>query len=92
MSDSEPEPDQPAPAAPSDDALEKALRDAVAEVYKSGKMEELTIKRVRLAAEKSLGLDGGFFKGDSNWKAKSEEVIKDEVVCYERLYPHGRHI
>ena len=68
-----------APAAPSGKTLEKALRDAVAAVYKSKKMEELTIKRVRLAAATKLGLDEGFFKS-SEWKGRSEQVIKDEVV------------
>lgn len=72
---------------PSDEALEKALRDAVAKIYRSGKMEELTVKRVRLAAERALGLEEGFFKGDSAWKSKSDQVIKDEVVCL-GIQPH----
>lgn len=71
-----------APSKPSDGALEKALRDAVAKIYQSGKMEELTVKRVRLAGERALGLEEGFFKGDSTWKAKSDQIIKDEVVCH----------
>lgn len=66
---------------PSDDKLEKGLRDAVAEVFKSGNLEELTVKRVRLATEKALGLDDGFFKGDELWKAKSDQIIKKEAVC-----------
>ncbi|KAF4200961.1 hypothetical protein CNMCM8927_002256 [Aspergillus lentulus] len=74
-----------APARPSDDALEKALRDSVAKIYQSGKMEELTVKRVRLAAERALGLEEGFFKGDSAWKSKSDQVIKDEVEVQDRL-------
>lgn len=80
ISESESDPDaEEAPAAPSGKTLEKALRDAVAAVYKSKKMEELTIKRIRLAAATKLGLDEGFFKG-SEWKGRSEQVIKDEVV------------
>jgi hypothetical protein len=74
-----------APSKPSDDALEKALRDAVAKIYQSGKMEELTVKRVRLAAERVLEIEEGFFKGDSAWKSKSDQVIKDEAVCH--CYP-----
>ncbi|RLL94942.1 hypothetical protein CFD26_105305 [Aspergillus turcosus] len=73
------------PSKPSDEALEKALRDAVAKIYRSGKMEELTVKRVRLAAERALGLEEGFFKGDSAWKSKSDQVIKDEVEVQDRL-------
>ncbi|OJJ48653.1 hypothetical protein ASPZODRAFT_165494 [Penicilliopsis zonata CBS 506.65] len=80
MSDSdESEDERTGPMVPPDAAIEKALRDAVARVYKSGKMEELTVKRVRLAAEKTLGLDEGYLKGDSRWKAKSEEIIRGEV-------------
>lgn len=80
LSESESDPDaEEAPAAPSGKTLEKALRDAVAAVYKSKKMEELTIKRIRLAAAKRLDLDEGFFKS-SDWKGRSEQVIKDEVV------------
>ncbi|KAF4292825.1 hypothetical protein KXW98_001088 [Aspergillus fumigatus] len=74
-----------APSKPSDGALEKALRDAVAKIYQSGKMEELTVKRVRLAGERALGLEEGFFKGDSTWKAKSDQIIKDEVEVQDRL-------
>ncbi|GFF94789.1 hypothetical protein IFM61606_03508 [Aspergillus udagawae] len=70
---------------PSDEALEKALRDAVAKIYQSGKMEELTVKRVRLAAERALGLEEGFFKEDSAWKSKSDQIIKDEVEVQDRL-------
>ncbi|KAJ5220347.1 hypothetical protein N7468_009551 [Penicillium chermesinum] len=64
---------------PSDQSLEQSLRDEVAKVFKSGKMEELTVKRVRLAAEKSLGLAEGYFKTTGDWKTRSEKIIKDEV-------------
>jgi hypothetical protein len=79
MSDSE-EDEDVAPTAPSDQALEKGLRDGVAAVYKAGNMEELTVKRVRLAVEKELGLTEGYFKSTGDWKARSEEIIRDEVV------------
>ncbi|KAL3453470.1 hypothetical protein BJX65DRAFT_263990 [Aspergillus insuetus] len=67
------------PSQPSDKQLEKALRDAVAKIYKTGRMEELTVKRVRLAAEKALQLEEGYFKTNGEWKARSEQAIKDEV-------------
>ncbi|PYH75760.1 putative transcriptional regulator [Aspergillus uvarum CBS 121591] len=72
------------PDIPSDDALEQALRDTVAEIYKSGKLEELTVKRVRLATEKALKLDEGFFKTQGDWKARSKEVIRDQVEVEEK--------
>ena len=79
MSDSEAEEDV-AHTAPSDQALEKGLRDGVAAVYRAGNLEELTVKRVRLAVEKKLGLTEGYFKSTGDWKARSEEIIREEVV------------
>ncbi|KAL2835049.1 transcriptional regulator [Aspergillus cavernicola] len=79
-SESESEPDQSETASqPSDKELEKALRDVVARIYKTGNMEELTVKRVRLAAEKSLQLEMGFYKTNGDWKTRSDQIIKDEV-------------
>lgn len=75
------ESDQPLVASrPSDTALTQALRDVVAGIFKSGKVEELTVKRVRLAAEKKLGIDEGFFKDDGDWKKRSDQIIKEEAV------------
>jgi len=64
-----------------DEVLEKGLRDAVAKIFQSGRMEELTVKRVRLATEKALGLEDGFFKGNEIWKPRSDRIIKQEAVC-----------
>jgi hypothetical protein len=74
------------PSVPPDDALEKALREAVATIFKAGNLEELTVKRVRLAVEKKLGLEEGFFKSTGEWKARSDRVIKDEVVRFIIVY------
>ncbi|OQD96885.1 hypothetical protein PENSOL_c014G06975 [Penicillium solitum] len=79
MSDSESEAESEVPNTPSDQALEKGLRDQVAAIFKSGNMEELTVKRVRLATEDTLGLTAGYFKSTGDWKARSENIIKDEV-------------
>jgi hypothetical protein len=79
-SQSEPEPENGPDGIPSETRLEKALRATVANVFKSGNLEELTVKRVRLATEKALGLEEGFFKGDAAWKEKSEQIIKEEAV------------
>lgn len=80
MSDSESEAEAPVPSGPSDQAQENSLRETVAEIFKSGNMDELTVKRVRLAAEAKLGLPAGHFKSTGVWKMRSEEIIKDEVV------------
>lgn len=80
LSDSESESEPDVSTAPSDKQLEKGLRDEVAGIFKSGNMEELTVKRVRLATEKQLGLAEGYFKTTGDWKARSEQIIKAEVV------------
>ncbi|KAJ5816479.1 hypothetical protein N7447_008712 [Penicillium robsamsonii] len=79
MSDSESEAESQVLNAPSDQTLERSLRDQVAAIFKSGNMEELTVKRVRLAVEATLGLSAGYFKSTDDWKARSENIIKDEV-------------
>ncbi|KAL6240128.1 hypothetical protein BDW75DRAFT_197035 [Aspergillus navahoensis] len=79
-SDSESESNRSETAPPSTDKeLERALRETVAKIFKTGRMEELTVKRVRLAAEKTLQLEEGFFKSNGDWKARSDMIIKDEV-------------
>lgn len=80
MSESESEAEDQASNAPSDQSLEKGLRDEVAAIFKSGNMAELTVKRVRLAVENKLGLTAGYFKSTGDWKARSEEIIKEEFV------------
>lgn len=65
---------------PSDDRLEKALRNSVANIFRTGKLEELTVKRVRRATETALGLEEGFFKAHEEWKTRSDQIIKDEAV------------
>jgi len=90
LSDSESEPGTNAPNKPSDAALEKALRDEVISRWKAGRQDELTVKRVRLAAEQTLKLEEGFFKTTGDWKARSEEIIRNEVVrIYELVQKFG---
>lgn len=71
----------PAAEAPSDNVLAEALRNTVIETFKSGNLEELTVKRVRMATEKRLQLEEGFFRNNAVWKEKSMEIIKAEAVC-----------
>ena len=66
-------------ALPSETILEHALRGAVQEIYRSGVLEELTVKRVRTAAEEDLELQDGFFKRDT-WKERSKRIIELEAV------------
>lgn len=80
--------------APSPHELEQALRNTVISIFKSGNLEELTVKRVRLSAEKNLELEADFFKNDASWKEKSAAIIKEEVVCQlfldQRTLPHEK--
>lgn len=81
LPESDSDSDQPLTSSrPSDKQIDKALRDVVADTFKSGKTDELTVKRMRLAAEKALGIEEGFFRGDGVWKTKSDQIIKEEVV------------
>lgn len=80
LSDSESEAEADAPVTQSEISLEQGLRDEVTAIFKSGKMEELTVKRVRLAVEEKLGLAEGFFKTEGDWKTRSDVIIKEEVV------------
>jgi len=64
---------------PSDDKIEQTLRDTVANLFASGKSEEITVKRVRTIVEEKLGLPQDFLKSQ-DWKARSNTIIHDEVV------------
>lgn len=67
-------------ATPSHATLEQALRDTVQQVFQSGNLDELTIRRVRTATEKRLDLEDGFYKNDPMWKEESKTIIESEVV------------
>ncbi|EZF25446.1 hypothetical protein H112_02244 [Trichophyton rubrum D6] len=86
MSDLESE-TRPSSGLPSAEAIEQGLRATVAKIYKSGNLDELTVKRVRLATEKILGLEQGVLKAHAEWKQKSDEIIKDEVEIQENPPP-----
>jgi len=66
---------------PSDAALKEALQSVVQEIYVTRKVEDLTVKRVRIAVEKRLGLQKDFFKDHPVWKDMSKDIIQAEVVC-----------
>ncbi|KAF2402183.1 hypothetical protein EJ06DRAFT_328534 [Trichodelitschia bisporula] len=55
-------------------AIEEGLRDAVNAIFGTGKVENLTVRRVRLKAEEDLGLDAGFLKA-GEWKDRSRDII-----------------
>ena len=70
--------------APSKEVLEQALRNAVTDVYQSGDLDNLTVKRIRKSVEIDLDLREDFFKNDPAWKDRSKNVIQSEVV---RVWP-----
>jgi hypothetical protein len=67
-------------AIPDSSKIEKTLRAIVARLYKAGDHEELTVKRVRKAAESKLELPDDFLKENETWKSKSKDIIADEHV------------
>lgn len=72
--------------APSEKELEQALRNAVREVYLSGDLDNLTVKRIRKSVEADLDLQDDFFKTDPEWKERSKNVIQSEVVRVQPIY------
>lgn len=67
--------------APSRTVLKQALRNAVKDVYRSGDLDNLTVKRIRKSVEVDLALADDFFKNDPEWKEESKNIIQSEVVC-----------
>ena len=65
---------------PSDAIIARTLRDVVIATHKSGKDEDLTVKRVRAKAEEQLGLSAGYLKTNQEWKQKSQDTILEAVV------------
>jgi hypothetical protein len=61
--------------APKDAAVRVALGEAVREIFFGPKRDEMTANQVRRLAEEKLGLEEGLL-GNSDWKAKSKEMIK----------------
>jgi hypothetical protein len=75
-------------AIPSGDAISQKLRDVVISIHKTAKPEDLTVKRVRVRAEKELSLPDGFLKKDPVWKQKSQDTILAAVVSIHLSCPH----
>lgn len=64
-----------------DKDLEASLLAIVKELFSGPSREDLSVNTVRTKCEKENGLEEGFFaKGE--WKSKSKELIKNQVVCH----------
>jgi hypothetical protein len=61
-------------------AIEAIFREIIAELYRNNTLEELTVKRVRIAAEQELSLEPGWFKTHEEWKDRSKIFITEECV------------
>jgi hypothetical protein len=70
----------PATGLASEATISQKLRDVVVAIHKSGRTDDLTLKRVRARAEKELSLPNGFLKTDAVWKQKSKDRIDAAVV------------
>jgi hypothetical protein len=64
---------------PADATITAALRNAVVTSYKNDDSDNLTVNLIREVATRKLKLPEDFLKSDEKWKARSKEVIKDEV-------------
>lgn len=76
-------------AQPSDAVIEEALRNAVREVFESGALEELTVKRIRKTVEKELDLADDLLKTDQDWKERSKNIISAAVVSPKLRFQRG---
>lgn len=64
-----------------DKDLEASLVATVKELFSGPSREDLSVNTVRTKCEKKHDLEDGFFaKGE--WKTKSKEIIKNQVVCH----------
>jgi hypothetical protein len=68
---------------PSDTELENSLRREVNRASKAG--DELTLRQIRGASEKKLGLPEGFYKSHSAWKDRSKEIVQDQAVSLQEM-------
>ncbi|TKA50965.1 hypothetical protein B0A49_11890 [Cryomyces minteri] len=76
---------EPALNVPSDARLGAALRHATKAIFETGNREELTVKRIRAAAEEELGFDDDrhFYKTAPEWDKRSKDIIKETVAALE---------
>ncbi|KAK5277732.1 hypothetical protein LTR16_009421, partial [Cryomyces antarcticus] len=72
---------EPAVNVPSDARLGAALRHATKAIFKTGNREELTVKRIRAAAEEEVSFDDHrhFYKTTPDWDKRSKDIIKETV-------------
>lgn len=64
-----------------DKDLEASILATVKELFSGPTREDLSVNTVRTKCEKENGLEEGFLaKGE--WKSKSKELIKNQVVCH----------
>lgn len=64
-----------------DKDLEASLLAVVKELFSGPSREDLSVNTVRTKCEKENGLEEGFF-AQGEWKSKSKELIKNQVVCH----------
>ena len=77
--------DDPGTPVPPDTELEQSLRREVAKATKAG--DEITVKRIRTASEKRLGLPKDFYKSHATWKDRSKEIVQDQVETEAEVPP-----
>jgi hypothetical protein len=65
-----------------DKDLEACLVAAVKELFSGPGRDDLSVNTVRTKCEKENGLEEGFF-ARGEWKTKSKELIKNQVVRHE---------
>jgi hypothetical protein len=64
---------------PSSATIESAICSVISHLYATNNITDLTVKRVRAAAEKKCGLPNGWLKGSDEWCERSKEFIAAEA-------------
>lgn len=64
-----------------DSRIELSLRAAVSKAFKHGEADVITLRSIRETTIAKLELEADFFKTNERWKAKSKQIIENEVVC-----------
>jgi hypothetical protein len=65
---------------PSASEIEAAIRSIIADLYATDNLADLTVKRVRVAAEKKCKLRAGYLKEENAWRERSKTFIEEEAV------------
>jgi hypothetical protein len=63
--------------------IEATFRAIIRSLYEADDLDNLTVKRIRAAAEDQLDLPAGFLRDNAEWKERSKKYIEAQAAAYE---------